>query len=372
MHRLWADSRVLHLAQGHDELGGLSWGGKRMQCAHGFHLRRRTAYLSVHRGAGGRIARAATDRLHLHQRHVHAQEDARMDGLAVGDSAGICRGKSRYTARFRVAERKRCDRNSQGTKRSGKANYWSDQMDVLERASRWLGANTRSDRGTRRRLQGMHSRNQNGEAARLSSGDERNDLQGNRYAGDRTDVRLSFRSWRGWSHHHPWIRLRRRQERHDQTAQPAPGKLLSYPRNDGREVPKSRRVDESLYLFGHADLFRVSCRETGSDLFGMGDSDSKYPRLERPMLSDDRRTLLELRGVTGKDDVGSVWRRQRSCARQPMRELHGALRLRADRDFRTAIATRRHLENGQVQFRLETETLWAWQRSARLQWCELR
>src|SRR5881227_2200730 len=178
-----------------------------------------------------------------------------------------------------------------------------------------IGANTRPDRRTRRRLQGMHSRNQNGEAARLSSGDERNDLQGNRYAGDRTDVRLSFRSWRGWSHHHPWIRLRRRQERHDQTAQPAPGKLLSYPRNDGREVPKSRRVDESLYLFGDADLFRVSCRETGSDLFGMGDSDSKYPRLERPMLSDDRRTLLELCGVTGKDHMGPVWRRERRGAR---------------------------------------------------------
>ena len=38
-----------------------------------------------------------------------------------------------------LSERKRCDRSSQRTKRSGKANYWSDQMDVLERASRWLG-----------------------------------------------------------------------------------------------------------------------------------------------------------------------------------------------------------------------------------------
>src|SRR4029453_11175533 len=188
-------------------------------------------------------------------------------------------------------------------------------MDVLERASRWFGANTRSDRGTRRRLQGVHSRDQNGEAARLSSGDERNDLQGNQYARDRTDVRLSFRSWRGWSHHHPWIRLRRCQARHDQTTQPAPGKLLSYPRNDRREIPKSRGVDESLYLFGDADLFRVSCRQTGSDLFGMGDSDPKYPRLERSMLFDDRRTLRELRGVTGKDRMGPVWRRQRSRAR---------------------------------------------------------
>src|SRR6266513_4788115 len=188
-------------------------------------------------------------------------------------------------------------------------------MDVLERAPRRVGANPRPDCGTRRRFQGVHSRNQNGEAARLSSGDERNDLQGNRYARDRTDVRLSFRSWRGWSHHYSRIRLRRRQARHDQAAQFAPGKLLSYPRNDGRKVPKSREVDESLYLFGNADLFRVSCRQTRSDMFGMGDSDAKYPWLERTVLFDDRRPLLELRGVTGKDDLGPVWRRERSCAR---------------------------------------------------------
>ena len=31
-------------------------------------------------------------------------------------------------------------------------------------------------------------------------------------------------------HHYPWIRIRRRQEGHDQAAQFAPGKLLSHPR----------------------------------------------------------------------------------------------------------------------------------------------
>src|SRR4029077_4455749 len=189
----------------------------------------------------------------------------------------------------------------------------------------------------------MHSGNQDGQAARLSGRDERNDLQGNRYAGDRTDVRLSFRSWRGWSHHYPWIRLRRRQERHDRTAQPAAGKLLSYPRDDGREVPKSREVDESLYLFGHAGLFRISRGQARSDMFGMGDPDAQYPRLERPMLSDDRRTLLELRRITGKDRMGPVWRRERCCARYPLRKLHGALRLRADSDIGAASAAKGHL-----------------------------
>src|SRR5262245_32210982 len=238
-----------------------------------------------------------------------------MDGLAGDDSAGVCRGKNRYATLCRVAERKRRGRNSQGTEGPGKANDWPDQMDVLECSSRRFGADSRPHRRARRRLQGMHSGNQNGEAARLSSGDERNDLQGNRYAGDRTDVRLSFRSWRGRSHHYPWIRLRRRQERHDQTAQLAPGKLLSYPRYDRREVSKSREVDDSLYFFGDANLFRVSRRQARSDLFGMGDSDAEHSWLERPVLFDDRRTLLYVRGVTGEDRMGSLWRREGRRAR---------------------------------------------------------
>src|SRR5206468_5607601 len=314
LHGLWADSRVFHIAQGHDELGGLSRGGNGVQCAHGFHLRRRAADLSPHRGARSRTARAESDRLYLHQCHVYAQENARLVGLTVVDPAGIRGRKNHCIARCGITQRKRCGRNSQGTKRPGKANYWPDQMDVLERAPGRFGANPRPNRGTRRRFQGVHFGNQNGEAARLSSGDERNDLQGNRYGRDRTDVRLSLRSWRGWSYDYPWIRLRRRQERHDRTAQPAPGKLLSYPRNDDREVPKSREVDESLYLFGDAGLFRVSCRQTRSDLLGMGDPNTEYSRLERPVLFDDRRALLELCGVIGKDRVGAVWRRERSRA----------------------------------------------------------
>ena len=42
--------------------------------------------------------------------------------------------------------------------------------------------------------------------------------------------------------------------------------------------------------------------------------------------------LLELRGAAGKDRLGQIRRRQRRGARQPLRELHGALRLRADCD----------------------------------------
>src|SRR5262249_7418518 len=61
VHGLWADSRVLHVAQGYDELGGLPGGRTRMQCANGLNLRRGTTDLPAHRSAGRRIARAKTD-----------------------------------------------------------------------------------------------------------------------------------------------------------------------------------------------------------------------------------------------------------------------------------------------------------------------
>ena len=62
--------------------GGLPRGGAGMRRADGLHLRRRTADLPADRGAGERIARAEAHRLHLHERHVHAQKNARMAGDA--------------------------------------------------------------------------------------------------------------------------------------------------------------------------------------------------------------------------------------------------------------------------------------------------
>ncbi len=66
--------------------GGLPRRGGGMQRPDGLDLRRRTADLSAHRSAGERPARAGPDRLHLHQRHVHAQKDARMDGERIGNA----------------------------------------------------------------------------------------------------------------------------------------------------------------------------------------------------------------------------------------------------------------------------------------------
>ncbi len=74
-------------------------------------------------------------------------------------------------------------------------------------------------------------------------------------------------------------------------------------------VEKFQRVEKwmSRYTFlGTPIYFEFLAGQAGSDVFRMGDSDTEYPRLERAMLFDDRRTLRELRGVTGKDRMGTA------------------------------------------------------------------
>jgi len=68
-------------------------------------------------------------------------------------------------------------------------------------------------------------------------------------------------------------------------------------------------------------------------------------RMERALLSEDRRALLELRGVARENRVGQIRRGERRRARQPLRELHGALRLRAYCQSWTASAAWRYLED---------------------------
>ena len=134
-------------------------------------------------------------------------------------------------------------------------------------------------------------------------------------------------------------------------------------------IQKFQKIEEwmSRYtFFGTPVYFEFLARQARFDLFGLGDSDAKHSRLERALLSHDRRALRELRGASGKDRMGPIRRRERRRARQSLRELHGALRLRADCNVGAASTTRRHVENDQVQFRLETETDRPWQRSSRV------
>src|SRR5262249_11119158 len=85
VHRLWPDPGILYVAQGHNESGGLPARGEGVQRAHGLHMWWRTAYLSPHRSAREGAAQAIADRLHLHKRHVHAQEDAGMAGDGIAE-----------------------------------------------------------------------------------------------------------------------------------------------------------------------------------------------------------------------------------------------------------------------------------------------
>ena len=76
-----------------------------------------------------------------------------------------------------------------------------------------------------------------------------------------------------------------------------------------------------------------------------------------PCYSDDRTAhYSSYAEMLEKVRVGQLRRGRRRGARQPLRELHGALRLRADGEPRPAGAARRHLEDDQIQLRAEAET----------------
>ena len=126
-------------------------------------------------------------------------------------------------------------------------------------------------------------------------------------------------------------------------------------------VQKFRKIENwmnRVRIFRNTGLFRISRWQTGPDLFGLGNSHAKHPWLEGSLLFDDRRPFLKLRGAAGTDRLESVRSRQWGRARQSVRKLHGALRLRAHCNAGLASSARRHLENNQVQFRCEAEACW--------------
>ena len=95
-------------------------------------------------------------------------------------------------------------------------------------------------------------------------------------------------------------------------------------------------------------------------------------RLERPVLSDDGRALFQLPGAARQSAVGQIRRRKRRREGQPLRELHGALRLRADRQPRPQRAARRYLEEDAFQLRREAEADRQRQRDYGIQRSDLR
>ena len=73
-------------------------------------------------------------------------------------------------------------------------------------------------------------------------------------------------------------------------------------------IEKFEKIEQwmkQLHALRDADLFRISGRQTRPDLLGLGHSDAQHPRLERPLLSHDRRALLELRGAARESASGT-------------------------------------------------------------------
>ena len=115
-----------------------------------------------------------------------------------------------------------------------------------------------------------------------------------------------------------------------------------------------------LHLLRHAGLFGISRRQTRSDLLGLGDSDPQHPRLESALLFDDRRSarqvITQLPGNARESASGTntawstAWRRDPRCENCMIHcgyEPTASLGLQAQ--------ARRHLEDGEVQFRREAE-----------------
>ena len=181
MHRLRPDSRVFYLAQGHDGLEDCL--GAAEEC--------NAPMISI---CGGEPL-------------IYPQIEALVKGL-------LNRSGSFTSARTRCSCARRCVNGSRVRKRPGpnllkskisgllaagliirkdaeairkgpkiraKPTIASEPLDVLERPSRWSGADARFDRRARGRFQGMHSRDQDGEAPRLSGRHEHHDLQGDRH-----------------------------------------------------------------------------------------------------------------------------------------------------------------------------------------------
>ena len=103
-----------------------------------FHLRRRTADLSEDRRTGEGLLEQRPDRLHLHQRDVHAQEDARIAGRAtIRPEVG---GEAQRSAQARNSSPKRKPKRSESRRRAGQVDhppskwmYWNVHVDGLER-----------------------------------------------------------------------------------------------------------------------------------------------------------------------------------------------------------------------------------------------
>jgi MoaA/NifB/PqqE/SkfB family radical SAM enzyme len=71
------------------------------------------------------------------------------------------------------------------------------------------------------------------------------------------------------------------------------------------KLPKSRKWGERFTIFGTPGLPGISGGQTGIDLHRLGHSHPQCPRLEGPLLPDDRRPLCRLPGDAGRKSIGT-------------------------------------------------------------------
>ena len=207
-------------------------GRRRMRCADGFHLRRRTADLSEDRGTHRRPARTRPRALHLHERDVHAQKNARLPRrhLFAGN-----RAEAEKTARRKIDHRQGSRSHPQIRRRGEeKSRHPPDAMDVLECPCGRLGIHARSDCRARRRVQGMRRSHQDGENLRLSSRDEHHGLSRNRRGGNRGHVQVFEFARSGRPHDFARLRLRCGEERHGFAPRQRSEAIFPHARHDAR------------------------------------------------------------------------------------------------------------------------------------------
>ena len=69
---------------------------------------------------------------------------------------------------------------------------------------------------------------------------------------------------------------------------------------------QDRGVGPQIPDLRHAGVSRIPRRQARPDLLRLGDPDPQHPRLERPVLPDDRRPLRQLPRAAGEDRLGQV------------------------------------------------------------------
>jgi hypothetical protein len=293
---------------------------------HGLHLRRGAVDLSQDRGTGRRVARPGPHHLHLHQRRVHAEEDARVPGAVTPESPATEPAPA-PTAGERTHHRKG-SRTIRKARAPAARSSSPSQVDVLERPCGRPRIHPRPHRRARGRVQGMRRRHQDGQDPRLPGRHQHHGLQGNRRAGTGGDVQVPPPSaWMATPF--PRATITTPPRRTWSSAWAASRGFLPHARDDHQKFAKDIEEWGRMFtIFGTPvyQEFLAGKRELTCTAWAIPTYNVKG--WKGALLPDDRRPLPAPTGDAREGGLGEIRRRQRRRPRSALRELHGALRLR--------------------------------------------